>query len=55
MGILGEIGIDIGNKVGVASVNDKMGKRRCMNAPVQRYERLAMDGSERGRGTPKKH
>lgn len=29
--------------------------RRCMNAPVQRCERLAMDGFRRGRGRPKKY
>lgn len=30
-------------------------KRRCPDAPVQRYERLSRDGFRRGRGRSKKH
>ncbi|XP_060191168.1 uncharacterized protein LOC132620753 [Lycium barbarum] len=56
---------DIRDKVGVASVEDKMRearlrwfwhvKRRGIDAPVQRCERLALDGFRRGRGRPKKY
>ncbi|KAK4353468.1 hypothetical protein RND71_028986 [Anisodus tanguticus] len=56
---------DIRDKVGVASVEDKMREarlrwfghvqRRDMDAPVRRCERLAMDGFRRGRGRPKKY
>ncbi|XP_060179517.1 B3 domain-containing protein REM17-like isoform X4 [Lycium barbarum] len=56
---------DIRDKVGVASVEDKMRearlrwfghvKRRDTDAPVRRCERLAMDGFRRGRGRPKKY
>ncbi|XP_060175999.1 uncharacterized protein LOC132606488 isoform X2 [Lycium barbarum] len=55
----------IRDKVGVASVEDKMRemrlrwfghvKRRDIDAPVRRCERLAMDGFRRGRGRPKKY
>ncbi|XP_060184057.1 uncharacterized protein LOC132613816 isoform X1 [Lycium barbarum] len=55
----------IRDKVGVASVEDKMRemrlrwfghvKRRDIDAPVWRCERLAMDGFRRGRGRPKKY
>ncbi|KAK4347380.1 hypothetical protein RND71_033719 [Anisodus tanguticus] len=56
---------DIRDKVGVASVEDKMREarlrwfehvpRRDTDAPVRRCERLAMDGFRRGRGRPKKY
>ncbi|XP_059285302.1 uncharacterized protein LOC132038635 [Lycium ferocissimum] len=56
---------DIRDKVGVASVEDKMRevrlrwfghvKRRDTDAPMRRCERLAMDGFRRGRGRPKKY
>ncbi|KAF3667539.1 Myosin-9 [Capsicum annuum] len=55
----------IREKVGVTSVECKMRearlrwfghvKRRGMDAPVRRCERLAMDGFRRGRGRPKKY
>ncbi|KAF3657255.1 Potassium transporter 7 [Capsicum annuum] len=55
----------IREKVGVTSVECKMRearlrwfghvKRRGMNAPVRRCERLALDGFRRGRGRPKKY
>uniref|UniRef100_A0A1S3YRW7 Reverse transcriptase domain-containing protein n=1 Tax=Nicotiana tabacum TaxID=4097 RepID=A0A1S3YRW7_TOBAC len=54
----------IGVKVGVAPVEDKMRearlrwfghiKRRSIEAPVSRYERLVSVGSKRGRDRPKK-
>ncbi|XP_019256402.1 PREDICTED: uncharacterized protein LOC109234803 [Nicotiana attenuata] len=54
----------IREKVGVASVEDKMResrlrwsghvKRRTIDAPVRRCERLTMSGLRRGRGSPKK-
>ncbi|XP_070025956.1 uncharacterized protein [Nicotiana sylvestris] len=53
----------IQDKVGVASVDDKMResrlrwfehvKRRSIDAPVRRCERLTMAGLRRGRGRPK--
>ncbi|XP_059306273.1 uncharacterized protein LOC132057673 [Lycium ferocissimum] len=56
---------DIRDKVGVASVEDKMRearlrwfghvKRRDTDASVRRCERLAMDSFRRGRGRPKKY
>ncbi|PHU19960.1 Protein disulfide isomerase-like 1-4 [Capsicum chinense] len=55
----------IREKVGVTSVECKMRearlrwfghvKRRGMDAPVRRCERLALDGFRRGRGRPKKY
>ncbi|KAM3308849.1 hypothetical protein P3S67_010593 [Capsicum chacoense] len=55
----------IREKVGVASVEDKMGEvrlrwfghvmRRGIEAPVRRCERLALDGFRWGRGRPKKY
>ncbi|KAF3673281.1 Coiled-coil domain-containing protein SCD2 [Capsicum annuum] len=55
----------IREKVGVTPVECKMRearlrwfrhvKRRGMNAPVRRCERLALDGFRRGRGRPKKY
>ncbi|KAG5571733.1 hypothetical protein H5410_061499 [Solanum commersonii] len=55
----------IWEKVGVASVVDKLRearlrwfghvKRRCADAPVRRCEGLAMKGTRRGRGKPKKY
>ncbi|KAF3628092.1 putative pre-mRNA-processing factor 6-like [Capsicum annuum] len=55
----------IREKVGVTSVECKMWearlrwfghvKRRGMDAPVRRCERLALDGFRRGRGRPKKY
>ncbi|KAF3685283.1 Sterol 3-beta-glucosyltransferase UGT80A2 [Capsicum annuum] len=55
----------IREKVGVTSVECKMRearlrwfghvKRRGMDAPVRRWERLALDGFRRGRGRPKKY
>ncbi|XP_070010773.1 uncharacterized protein [Nicotiana sylvestris] len=55
----------IWDRVGVASVEDKMRetrlrwfghvKRRNIDAPVRRYERLAMESLRRGRGRPKKY
>ncbi|KAF3679211.1 putative pre-mRNA-processing factor 6-like [Capsicum annuum] len=55
----------IREKVGVASVEDKMREvrltwfehvmRRGTDAPVCRFERLALDGFRRGRGRPKKY
>ena len=55
----------IREKVGVASVEDKMWKvrlrwfghvmRRGMDAPVRRCERLALNGFSRGRGRPSKY
>ncbi|KAF3647890.1 putative cadmium/zinc-transporting ATPase HMA2-like [Capsicum annuum] len=55
----------IREKVGVTSVECKMRearlrwfghvKRRSMDAPVRRCERLALDGFRRGRGRPKKY
>ncbi|KAM3394643.1 hypothetical protein P3S68_003646 [Capsicum galapagoense] len=55
----------IREKVGVTSVKCKMRKarlrwfghvkRRGMDAPVRRCERLALDGFRRGRGRPKKY
>ncbi|KAF3616193.1 Ycf20-like protein [Capsicum annuum] len=55
----------IRDKVSVASVEDKMREvrlrwfghvmRRGTDAPVHRYERLALDGFRRGRGRPKKY
>ncbi|KAF3638194.1 putative pre-mRNA-processing factor 6-like [Capsicum annuum] len=55
----------IREKVGVTSVECKMWearlrwfghvKRRGMDAPVRRCERLALDGFRRGRGKPKKY
>ncbi|KAF3614141.1 putative protein LURP-one-related 7-like [Capsicum annuum] len=55
----------IREKVGVTPVECKMRearlrwfghvKRRGMDAPVRRYERLALDGFRRGRGRPKKY
>ncbi|PHT29317.1 hypothetical protein CQW23_31084 [Capsicum baccatum] len=55
----------IREKVGVAPVESKMRevrlswfghvKRRDMDAPVRRCERLALDGFRRGRGRPKKY
>ncbi|WMV29493.1 hypothetical protein MTR67_022878 [Solanum verrucosum] len=56
---------DIWNKVGVASVVDKMRevrlrwfghvKRRCIDAPVRSCEWLVIQGTRRGRGRPKKY
>ncbi|KAF3670237.1 F-box protein PP2-A15 [Capsicum annuum] len=56
---------NIREKVGVTSVECKMRearlrwfghvKRRGMDAPVRRCERLALDGFRRGRGRPKKY
>ncbi|XP_070014686.1 uncharacterized protein [Nicotiana sylvestris] len=56
---------DIREKVGVASVEDKMRearlrwfghvRRRSLDAPVRRCELLALVGSRRGRGRPKKY
>ncbi|XP_019265841.1 PREDICTED: uncharacterized protein LOC109243371 [Nicotiana attenuata] len=56
---------DIRDKVGVASVDDKMReaklrwfehvRRRSLDAPVRRCELLALVGSRRGRGRPKKY
>lgn len=56
---------DIWHKVGVAPIEGKMREtrlrwfghvqRRCMDNPMRRYERLAMDGLKRGRGRPKKY
>ncbi|PHT26644.1 hypothetical protein CQW23_33748 [Capsicum baccatum] len=55
----------IREKVGVALVEDKLREgrlrwfgqvmRRGMEAPVRRYERLALDGFRRSRGRPKKY
>ncbi|XP_070020433.1 uncharacterized protein [Nicotiana sylvestris] len=55
----------IQDRVGVASVEDKMWesmlrwfghvKRRSIDAPVRRCERLAMESLRRGRGRPKKY
>ncbi|PHT45379.1 hypothetical protein CQW23_14537 [Capsicum baccatum] len=55
----------IQKKVGVASVEDKMWEgrlrwfghvmKRGADAPIYRYERLALDGFRRGRGKPKKY
>ena len=55
----------IRDRVGVASVEDKMResrlrwfghvKRRSIDAPVRRCERLAMESLRRGRGRPKKY
>ncbi|KAG5606833.1 hypothetical protein H5410_028325 [Solanum commersonii] len=55
----------IREKVGVASVVDKLReaklrwfghvKRRCTDAPVRRCEGLAIEGTRRGRGRPKKY
>ncbi|KAG5597117.1 hypothetical protein H5410_038349 [Solanum commersonii] len=52
------------DKVEVASVEDKIRearlrcsghvKRRYMDVPVWKYERLTMDGFRRGSGRPKK-
>ncbi|KAG5575703.1 hypothetical protein H5410_055837 [Solanum commersonii] len=54
----------IWEKVGVASVVDKLRearlrwfghvRRRCADAPVRRCEGLAIEGTRRGRGRPKK-
>ncbi|KAF3657898.1 Actin-related protein 2/3 complex subunit 5A [Capsicum annuum] len=62
VGVRNEI---IREKVGVASVEDKMRERRLRwfghvtrrgaNAPVRGCERLALDGFRRGRGRPKKY
>ncbi|KAG5610037.1 hypothetical protein H5410_021318 [Solanum commersonii] len=56
---------DIRDKVGVASMVDKMReerlrwfghvKRRCIDAPVRRCKRLVIEGTRRGRGRPKKY
>ncbi|KAF3680968.1 hypothetical protein FXO37_03100 [Capsicum annuum] len=56
---------DAGSTIGVTSVECKMRearlrwfghvKRRGMDAPVRRCERLALDGFRRGRGRPKKY
>ncbi|XP_070026472.1 uncharacterized protein [Nicotiana sylvestris] len=56
---------DIREKVGVAHVDDKMWEarlrwfghvqRRSLDAPVRRYERLALVDTRRGRGWPKKY
>ncbi|XP_070010119.1 uncharacterized protein [Nicotiana sylvestris] len=56
---------DIRKKVGVAPVDDKMREvglrwfghvqRRSLDAPVRRCEQLAMVGTRRGRGRPKKY
>ncbi|XP_070046635.1 uncharacterized protein [Nicotiana tomentosiformis] len=53
------------NKVGVASVEDELResrlrwfghvKRRDIDAPVRRCERLSMEGPRKGRGRPKKY
>ncbi|XP_070056715.1 uncharacterized protein [Nicotiana tomentosiformis] len=55
----------IRDKVGVASVEDKLResrlrwfghvKRRDIDAPVRRCERLSMAGLRKGRGRPKKY
>ncbi|XP_070019956.1 uncharacterized protein [Nicotiana sylvestris] len=55
----------IRNRVGVASIEDKMResrliwfthvKRRSIVAPVRRCERLAVESFRRGRGRPKKY
>ena len=55
----------IQNKVGIALVVDKMRKarlrwfghvkRRCVDTPVRRCERLAIEGRKRCRGRPKKY
>ncbi|XP_070022982.1 uncharacterized protein [Nicotiana sylvestris] len=54
----------IRDKVGVAPIEDKMReaqlrwfghlRRRSTDAPVRRYERLTLEGLQRGRGRPKK-
>ena len=64
-GPMGFWGVTIREKVGVTSVECKMRearlrwfghvKRRGMDAPVRRCERLALDGFRRGRGRPKKY
>ncbi|XP_070013666.1 uncharacterized protein [Nicotiana sylvestris] len=56
---------DIWEKVGVASVDDKMhearlrwfghARRRSLDAPVKRCELLALGGTRIGRGRPKKY
>lgn len=56
---------DIRDKVGVASMVDKTRKvrlrwfghvkRKCVDAPVRRCERLAIVGMRRGKGRPKKY
>ncbi|XP_070049665.1 uncharacterized protein [Nicotiana tomentosiformis] len=56
---------DIREKVGVAPIDNKMWKvrfkwfghvqRRSPDAPVRRCEWLALEGSRRGRGRPKKY
>ncbi|KAK4379241.1 hypothetical protein RND71_001103 [Anisodus tanguticus] len=56
---------DIQDKVGVTSIEEKMWeatlrwfryvKRRGADDPVQRCERLAMEGFRRGRVRPKKY
>nr|XP_033510858.1 uncharacterized protein LOC117275662 [Nicotiana tomentosiformis] len=56
---------DIREKVGVASMEDKMHearlrwfghvRRRSLDAPVRRCEQLALAGRRRGRGRPKKY
>lgn len=56
---------DIQDKVGMASMEDKMQeaklrrfghvKRRDIDAPVRRYEKLALVGQRRGRGKTKKY
>ncbi|XP_070004138.1 uncharacterized protein [Nicotiana sylvestris] len=55
----------IRDRVGVASVEDKMResrlrwfrhvKRRGIDAPIRRCEKLAMESLRRGRGRPKKY
>jgi len=56
---------DIRERVGVTPMDDKMQearlrlfghvRKRSLDAPVMRYERLALAGTRRGRGRPKKY